>query len=604
MRRPSRAKPLPPPSRRTTIACLPKRSRGSACRCIDRRSPESAEYYDRALALFRNVGDRCGEARCHINIGIIHQRVGRTAPRPKRRTTARSRRRRSAHAVDLAGLASLNLGVLYLRRGQRELASDAVRGSAQGFTESANESHRLATLYNMAHLARETEDWATASTLYDQVVAVAERIGQPDVELGARAGQALAALAVGARSVAEDAMRWIRANVEPRPDWWFQGRDMVDALRIRLAAERGDDAHALRLLHEAVDIAGQHDPYVAAYLVAECAPSLMRSSERAARADRQHQPGRGGAGLRGRRRSGSACCASRSSAVDSGGMMTARSDEHDADTLMHVRASTDEDSVTRSNAATRPEPIDDGTLHRSGQSPRRARQRQRVRGGHRRERGHALRAAHCASRRHDAAARAAAHRRSGNGQGARRALHSQRRPARERAVRVDQLRVDSGAAARGRAVRHGAVARRRTRASSACSSSRDAARSSSTRSARCRWRCRTGCCARSRSTAFRASAAATSDRALPRHRGEQDAPRGSRRGGHVPRGAARARIAVLRIELPPLREREDDARLIADASARTKRRACRACRGASSDSTRSRRSARIAGRATCASSST
>jgi hypothetical protein len=160
-----------------------------------------------------------------------------------------------------------------------ELASERYDDALARFTESSNESHRLATLYNMAHLARESEDWSTASSLYDQVVAVAARIGQPDVELGARAGQALAALAVGARSVAEDAMRWIRTNVEPRPEWWFQGRDLVDALRIRLAAERGDDAHALRLLHEAVAIAGRYDPYVAAYLVAECAPSLRRSTD-------------------------------------------------------------------------------------------------------------------------------------------------------------------------------------------------------------------------------------------------------------------------------------------------------------------------------------
>ena len=58
-----------------------------------------------------------------------------------------------------------------------------------------------------------------------------------------------------------------------------RGVDLVDALRIRLAAERGDDAHAIRLLHEAVAIAGRYDPYVAAYLVAECAPSLRRSTE-------------------------------------------------------------------------------------------------------------------------------------------------------------------------------------------------------------------------------------------------------------------------------------------------------------------------------------
>ena len=37
----------------------------------------------------------------------------------------------------------------------------------------------------MANLARESEDWGTASTLYDKVMSVAARIGQPDVELGA-----------------------------------------------------------------------------------------------------------------------------------------------------------------------------------------------------------------------------------------------------------------------------------------------------------------------------------------------------------------------------------------------------------------------------------
>jgi ATP/maltotriose-dependent transcriptional regulator MalT len=131
----------------------------------------------------------------------------------------------------------------------------------------------------MAHLAREADDWSNASALYEQVVTIAARIGQPDVELGARAGQALAALAVGARSDAEDAMKWIRTNVEPRPEWWFQGRDLVDSLRIRLAAERGDEAHAMRLLNEAVTIAGKYDPYAAVYLVAECGPSLRRNAD-------------------------------------------------------------------------------------------------------------------------------------------------------------------------------------------------------------------------------------------------------------------------------------------------------------------------------------
>ena len=245
---------------------------------MDRRSTDAADFHSRALALFRSVGDRCGEARCHINIGMLHQRSGQSKAAEAAFDQALEAAT-IARVVDLAGLASLKLGVSYLRRGKLDLASAQYRGALERFTQSANESHRLSTLYNMAHLARESEDWATASALYDQVVAVAARIGQPDVELGARAGQALASLAVGSRSVADDAMRWIRANVETRPDWWFQGRDLVDALRIRMAAERGDDAHALRLLHDAIKIARRHDPYAAAYLVAECAPSFRRSHD-------------------------------------------------------------------------------------------------------------------------------------------------------------------------------------------------------------------------------------------------------------------------------------------------------------------------------------
>jgi tetratricopeptide (TPR) repeat protein len=245
---------------------------------MEGNAADAQEFYERALALFHTAGDRCGEARCHINIGKIHQRAGDIAAAEAAYDQGLETAQ-SAQAVDLAGLASLNLGVLYLRRGQLSQAGERYDDALERFTESSNESDRLSTLFNMAHLAREAEDWGTASALYEQVMAVAARIGQPDVELGARAGQALAALAVGARSVAEDAMRWIRANVETRPEWWFQGRDLVDALRIRLAAERGDDGHAMRLLVDAVALAERHDGYLAAYLVAECAPSLRRAGE-------------------------------------------------------------------------------------------------------------------------------------------------------------------------------------------------------------------------------------------------------------------------------------------------------------------------------------
>lgn len=245
---------------------------------MERNSGEAEEFHVRALTLFRSVGDRSGEARCQLNLGKIRQRAGDTAAAEAEFERALDTAQ-VAQAVDLAGLASLNLGILCLRRGELARAGERYDDALERFSESSNESDRLATLFNMAHLAREAEDWGTASALYEQVMAVAARVGQPDVELGARAGQGLAALAVGARSVADDAMRWIRANVETRPEWWFPGRDLVDALRVRLAAERGDDVHAMRLLDDAVSLADQHDDYLGAFLVAECAPALRRVGE-------------------------------------------------------------------------------------------------------------------------------------------------------------------------------------------------------------------------------------------------------------------------------------------------------------------------------------
>ena len=73
---------------------------------MDRRSTDAADFHSRALALFRSVGDRCGEARCHINIGMLHQRSGQSKAAEAAFDQALEAAT-IARVVDLAGLASL-----------------------------------------------------------------------------------------------------------------------------------------------------------------------------------------------------------------------------------------------------------------------------------------------------------------------------------------------------------------------------------------------------------------------------------------------------------------------------------------------------------------
>jgi hypothetical protein len=161
-----------------------------------------------------------------------------------------------------------------VKEGRHEQAEERLAEAERLFTSTRNEPHRLAALYNMAHLARERGDLVGARDRYAEVAAIAHTAGRRDIETGARGGMGFAALALGDSVAAGDALRQGTALVGDRGDWWFQGRELLACLAVRCALEGRDVAAAHRLLEEAVALAERHDAFGAVWLVVECAPLL------------------------------------------------------------------------------------------------------------------------------------------------------------------------------------------------------------------------------------------------------------------------------------------------------------------------------------------
>jgi diguanylate cyclase (GGDEF)-like protein/putative nucleotidyltransferase with HDIG domain len=240
---------------------------------LEARPEKSIHMFGKALELFTQVDDRVGQVKCHINSGIAHSLAGNSATAVHSYTVALELGR-SAHAPDLTGLASLNLGVVHLKSGRYPQARERFDEALRLFSIVGNEQHRLATLYNLAHLARERGEPGPALELYQQVVSLAQSVGQADVECGAMGGAGLASLALGRRTAAEEWRAKASALVNARRDRWFRGRELAEALRIRCLVALGDLSGAETSFRESLALGERHDPYGMAWLVAECAPVL------------------------------------------------------------------------------------------------------------------------------------------------------------------------------------------------------------------------------------------------------------------------------------------------------------------------------------------
>ncbi|MBK8250023.1 MAG: diguanylate cyclase [Gemmatimonadetes bacterium] len=239
---------------------------GSAVIEVD--STEALQCYERALATFTEMGDLVGQARASINLGIALSRRGDDARSQQVYESGLALSRR-IHSPDLTGLAALNLGVLQMKRGAFAEADASLGEAMEGFAVLHNEPHRLAALYNQANLALETNNAERAARLYGDAAVAAAAMNQLDVEVGARAGQGLAWLALGRADDARGCLQACHLHLRAQSDWWFQGRQLLEALAVRLAVLQGDRHAAAVRFQEGLQRAELSDAYGLAWLVAD-----------------------------------------------------------------------------------------------------------------------------------------------------------------------------------------------------------------------------------------------------------------------------------------------------------------------------------------------
>jgi tetratricopeptide (TPR) repeat protein len=193
---------------------------------------------------------------------------------------------RTAGLTEMWGHAALNLGVTEARIGEYDRAAEHLGQALQLCAAVQNSQLQLYATYNIAHLERDRGRHRQAGDTYELVVALAERIGQAEVQAGARAGYGLAQLQDGHESAARAAASRVREFLDSRGDW-FQNRELGEALLLRLQLLDGRAAEMPRMFERAIALADTTDVYAAAWLTAEVwddihplAPELMEAAAR------------------------------------------------------------------------------------------------------------------------------------------------------------------------------------------------------------------------------------------------------------------------------------------------------------------------------------
>jgi diguanylate cyclase (GGDEF)-like protein/putative nucleotidyltransferase with HDIG domain len=238
------------------------------------RLEETLDRHREALALFIRLGDKHGQTRCWLATGDAHGGAGRMGAAREALEVALDTARQ-AHAPDLAAVATFALGTLDFKAGSLGRARERLDEALRLFTTVRDEARRTAVQLVAGHVAREDGRLADAASAYNSAAARAGELGDEPTEIAALAGAGLVALDQGDLQEAESRLRraeeLMTMGTVPA---WFSGRELPDALAIRIAAGAGHSGLAADRFDRALALAEPNDSFAAAQLMAECAPAL------------------------------------------------------------------------------------------------------------------------------------------------------------------------------------------------------------------------------------------------------------------------------------------------------------------------------------------
>ena len=237
------------------------------------RPADAVELLLRLVGLARRRKDPVLEARAFLGLGAARTRTRDDLAAVEAFRLA-LRIGLDAQALDVAATSSMNLGVLELRRGDYPSAHGALHEALRLYTTLRNNTNRVGALYNLAMLETERGDLEAAGALYRETAAVAEQLGADELAVGAHAGAGLTALRQQDVAAARAELAAAQRILAGRDDWWFQGRERLEALVIRLAMLDGAMSVAHARFCTALEKLEPSDVYGAAWLLADCGAEL------------------------------------------------------------------------------------------------------------------------------------------------------------------------------------------------------------------------------------------------------------------------------------------------------------------------------------------